>query len=144
MSYFVKKVAEMDSGIYSVKSPHRFFNPASPGPQPIRCRESLFTMRRRTKYGDNISNCLHLKLQEMYQLGLSPRFPSPVLPGQGEAATWKQKLWREFFHHQKTNSIRKYLSNCMVLLRKNGNFQKMPVFLSIGQALQQCLLLHGV
>ena len=64
----------------------RFFNPASPG-WPIQCRESLLTMRRGTKYGDNISNCLHLKLQEMYQLGLSPRFPSPVLPGQGEAVT---------------------------------------------------------
>ena len=36
---------------------------------------------------DNISNCLHLKLQEMYQLGLSPRFPSPGLPQQGEGVT---------------------------------------------------------
>ena len=36
---------------------------------------------------DNISNCLHLKLQEMYQRGLSPRFPSPGLPQQGEGVT---------------------------------------------------------
>ena len=67
--------------------PHTFFNPASPGPQPIQCKESLLAMQRGTKYGDNISNCLHLKLQEMNQLGLSPRFPSPVFPGQGEAVT---------------------------------------------------------